>query len=49
VSPRDPQLELLIRRLEMLPDEKGKEMLKAFIRFILKEEEKSAKGVKSKS
>lgn len=49
VSPRDPQLELLIRRLERLPDEKGREMVKAFIRFTLKEEEKSARGMKGKS
>jgi len=45
---RDPQLELLLRRLEKLPDEKGKEMVKAFIRFILKEEEKNIKHVKIK-
>jgi DNA-binding CsgD family transcriptional regulator len=46
--PRDPQLGLLLRRLEMLPDEKGKEMAKAFIRFILKEEEKNAKRRRQK-
>ena len=43
--PRDPQLELLLRRLERLPDEKGREVVKAFIRFTLKEEEENARGI----
>lgn len=46
LRPRDTQLELLLRRLESLPDEKPREMTKAFIRFILEEEEKKAAGVK---
>ncbi len=47
MRPRDTQLELLLRRLESLPDEKPREMTKAFIRFILEEEEKKAGDLKN--
>lgn len=47
--PRDAQLELLLRRLESLPDEKPRELVKAFIRFTLDEEEKNARGMKELS
>ena len=46
---RDPQLESLIRQLESLPDEKGREVVKAFIRFTLEEEAKNGREVKAKA
>ena len=46
---RDAQLESLVRELEKLPDDRGREVVKAFIRFTLEEEAKNGRDVKVKA